>query len=134
MSYGELLQYLTSLTNGDLEKTVRVHVAAVPCGQSDRRRRWIPDSRYRRPLGGDHGRVRVMSRDDYIIRIAAAILAGRRKSCDLADPAAATARATDVADKLPGLFRTGVLEIQWRGGGWPKISDVGLNVYTDSIF
>jgi hypothetical protein len=27
MSYGELLLYLTSLTNGDLEKTVRVYVA-----------------------------------------------------------------------------------------------------------
>jgi hypothetical protein len=27
MTCGELLKFLTSLTNGDLEKTVRVHVA-----------------------------------------------------------------------------------------------------------
>jgi hypothetical protein len=54
--------------------------------------------------------VRV-SRDEFISRIAAAILAGRRKSGDPADPAAATAYATYVADKLPGLFRAGTHKI-----------------------
>jgi hypothetical protein len=52
-----------------------------------------------------------MTRDEFISRIAAAILAGRRKSGDLADPASATAYATYVADKLPGLFRTGIQKI-----------------------
>jgi hypothetical protein len=71
-----------------------------------------------------------MDRAAFIERIAAAILAGRR---DVADPAAAAARAARVADRLPGLFRAGVLTIQW-GGGAAKISDVGLNVYTDAMF
>jgi hypothetical protein len=52
-----------------------------------------------------------MDRDAFISRIAAAILAGRRKSGDLADPAAATVHAVYVADKLPGLFRTSTLKI-----------------------
>jgi hypothetical protein len=61
--------------------------------------------------------MRVIDRDEFIGRIAAAILAGRRKSDDLANPAAAAARAVYVADRLPGLFRSGILKIQWGGGG-----------------
>jgi hypothetical protein len=52
-----------------------------------------------------------MDRNEFINRIGAAILAGRRKSGDPTDPAAATAYATYVADKLPGLFRTGIHKI-----------------------
>jgi hypothetical protein len=46
-----------------------------------------------------------MNGDEFIRRITAAIVAGQRKSGDPADPASATAYATHVADKLPGLFR-----------------------------
>jgi hypothetical protein len=46
-----------------------------------------------------------MNRDDFIRRIAAAILVGQRKSGNLGDPARAAAYAGYVADSLPGLFR-----------------------------
>jgi hypothetical protein len=46
-----------------------------------------------------------MDRGQFIERITAAILAGRRKSELPADRSSAIAYATSVADKLSGLFR-----------------------------
>jgi hypothetical protein len=56
-------------------------------------------------------RFAAMSRDEFIVRIAAAILAGQSKSGDPADPASAAAYAAHVAGKLPGLFRAGIYKI-----------------------
>jgi hypothetical protein len=56
-----------------------------------------------------------VTRDEFIRRITAALLAGQRESADLADPARALAYATSVADKLPGLFRAGIYKIAGRG-------------------
>jgi hypothetical protein len=58
-----------------------------------------------------------MDRDDFIKRIAAAILAGWRKSEFPVDPASATAYATSLADKLPGLFRTSPIRVDRDCGG-----------------
>jgi hypothetical protein len=52
-----------------------------------------------------------MNRDEFIRRIAAAILVGQRKSGNLGDPARAATYAVYVADSLPGLFRGGIHKI-----------------------
>lgn len=52
-----------------------------------------------------------VDRDHFIRRIAIAVLTGRRKSELPADPVSATAYATDLADKLPGLFRTSPVRV-----------------------
>jgi hypothetical protein len=46
-----------------------------------------------------------------IQRITAAILAGKRKSGGPSEPSIVAAYATNVADKLPGLFRAGIHKI-----------------------